>query len=123
MKCGEHAENISGPISVTDISKFTGRVNEESLVSGPVCGSNRATGSGVEELHWRFERRQIPRATTEEGDHSGWIVVIYAYQRKQNLALQRFRNEQAKEGDFTCFYKPTTGRTEFVSISIYFPSE
>ena len=88
-----------------------------------MCGSNRATGIGVEVLDWRLKGRQIPRATTGEGDHSGWIVVIYADQRKQNLALQRFHNEQAKEGDFTCFYKPNRGRTESVSVSIYFPSE
>ena len=32
-----YTENIGGPISVTDISKFTGDANEDSVVSGPVC--------------------------------------------------------------------------------------
>ncbi|CAI8036564.1 hypothetical protein GBAR_LOCUS20485, partial [Geodia barretti] len=86
MKCGELKENISGPISVTDISKFTGDTNEDSVVSGPVCQPNiTETGVSEIELYWQFEGTNIPRATTEEGDRSGWIAVIYADGGKLNL--------------------------------------
>ena len=125
MKCGELKENISGPISVTDISKFTGDTNEDSVVSGPVCQPNiTETGNGEEELlYWEFEGTNISRSTTREGDRSGWIAVIYTDKRKPNLALQRFRNKQVKEGIFTCFYHPGRGRRVSVSVDIYFPSE
>ena len=122
MKCGELKENISGPISVTDISKFTGDTNEDSVVSGPVCVSN-ITSSGREEFYWQFEGMQIPRSTTGEGDLSGWITVISIDGGKPILTLQRVHNKQAKEGNFTCFYVPDRGRTVSVSVSIYFPSE
>ena len=122
MKFGELKENISGPISVTDISKFTGDTNEDSVVSGPVCVSN-ITSSGRAEFYWQFEGTQIPRSTTGEDDLSGWITVIYNGGGKPHLALQRFHNKQAKEGNFTCFYDPDRGGAVSVSVSIYFPSE
>ena len=124
MKCGEDTKNISGPISVTDISKFTGDTNEDSVVSGPVCQPNATeTGFGAEELYWQFEGEEIPRATTGEGDGSGWITVIYTDKKKPSLALQIIHNKQAKEGLFTCFYVPDRGRNVSVSVGIYFPSE
>ena len=124
MKCGEDTKNISGPIRVTDISKFTGDTNEDSVVSGPMCQPNiTVTGVGENDLYWQFEGMNIPRATTGEGDRSGWIAVIYTDQRKLYLALQRFHNKQAKEGLFTCFYVPDRGRNVSVSVGIYFPSE
>ena len=125
MKFGGHTKNISGPISVTDISKFTGGVNEDSVVSGPVCQPNiTETGNGANKLYWRFERTKIPRATTGDSDNiSGWIAVIYTDKRKPHLALQRFRNKQAKEGIFTCIYKPGRIGRLHVSVDIYFPSE
>ena len=86
MKCGEHTENISGPISVTDISKFTGDSDEDSVVSGPVCQPNSTNiGLGKESLFWTFEEREIeiPRSTTEDGDPLGWIAVIYADKKKK----------------------------------------
>ena len=124
MKFGEDTTNISGPISVTDISKFTGGVDEESVVRGPVCVPNTTeTGSGVKFLSWQFEGRQIPRSTTEEGDLSGWVTVIYIDGGKLNIVLQRFHNNQTKEGIFTCFFVPDRGRNVSVSVGIYFPSE
>ena len=124
MKCGEDTKNISGPISVTDISKFTVDSNEDSVVSGPVCQPNiTETGVGEKELYWQFEGTNIPRATTGEGDLSGWTTVIYPDKNKPNLALQRIHNKQAKEGIFTCFYVPDRGRAVSVSVVIYFPSE
>ena len=124
MKCGEDTKNISGLISVTNISKFTGDTNEDSVVSDPVCQPNiTETGVGAEEFYWHFEGMNIPRATTGEGDHSGWTTVIYSDKKKPNLALQRIHNKQAKEGIFTCFYVPDRGRNASVSVGIYFPSE
>ena len=122
MKCGEHMENISGPISVTEIS---GGLNEDSVVSGPVCQPiTQNIGLTRESLFWQFEEREIPRSTTEDGYLLGWIAVIYADQKKPNFALQRFPNKQAKEGFFTCFYKPDKKkRPTSVSVGIYFPSE
>ena len=93
MKCGEHMENISGPISVTEIS---GGLNEDSVVSGPVCQPNTPNiGLTGESLFWQFEEREIPRSTTGDGD-LGWIAVIYPDQKKPNLGLQRFHNKQAR---------------------------
>ena len=124
MKFGGHKKNISGPISVTDISKFTGDSNEDSVVSGPVCLPNTTRiGIGEEELYWRFEGTKIPRSTFGEGGHSGLIAVIYTDKKKPNLALQRFHNEQATEGIFTCFYVHERSRPESLSVGIYFPSE
>ena len=121
MKFGGHTENISGPISVTDISSG---LNEGSVVSGPVCAPNtERTGVGDEELFWYIEGRQIPRSRTGDGDLSGWIAVISIDGGKPILALQRVHNKQAKEGNFTCFYVPDRGRNVSVSVSIYFPSE
>ena len=88
MKCGEHTENISGPISVTDISKFTGGLNEDSVVSGPVCQPNtRTIGIDRESLHWQFEGEEIPRSTTEDGDLLGWIAVIYADKKNSTAKI------------------------------------
>ena len=124
MKYGEDTKNISGPISVTDISNFTGDTNKDSVVSGPVCVPNtERSGVGEEELYWQFEGTNIPRVTRGEGDRSGWITVIYLDKGKANLALQTFHSNQAKEGIFTCFYVPDRGRNIFVSVGIYFPSE
>ena len=124
MKCGEDKKNISGPISVTDISNFTRGSKKDSVVSGPVCQPNiTLAGVGAEEFYWHFEGMNIPRATTGEGDHSGWTTVIYSDKKKPNLALQRIHNKQAKEGDFTCFYVPDRGGNVSVSVGIYFPSE
>ena len=124
MKCGEDTKNISGPISVTDISKFTGDTHEDSVVSDPVCQPNiTETGVGERSLFWQFEGTDIPRVTRGEGNHSGWIAVIYADKRKPSLALQTFHSKQAKEGIFTCFYVPDRGRNVSVSVGIYFPSE
>ena len=124
MKCGEDTTNISGPISVTDISNFTGDTNKDSVVSGPVCVPNtRNIGFGERELYWQFEGTNIPGATSGEGDRSGWITVIYPDKGKPNLALQTFHSKQAKEGIFTCFYVPDRGRNVSVSVGIYFPSE
>ena len=122
MKFGEHTEDISGPISVTDIS---GGLNEGSVVSGPVCVPDTdKTGSKSERIYWQFEEREIPRATTEEDGLSGWITVIYRVKTNLSLALQRFHNHQAKEGNFTCFYRPGPhGRQFSVTVGIYFPSE
>ena len=125
MKFGEHTEDIRGPISITDISKFTGDTNEDSVVSGHVCVPNTTrSGDGEEQLYWELEGRQIPRSTPEDGDLSGWVAVIYTDGKKPNLALQGFQNKQAKEGIFTCFYRPKRhGRIFFIRLGIYFPSE
>ena len=124
MKCGEDTKNISGPIIVTDVSKFTGDSNEDSVVSGPVCQPNiTVTGVGENDLYWQLEGTNIPRATTGEGDHSGWITVIYNDKKKPSLTLQIIHNKQAKEGIFTCYYGPDNVRTVSVSVGIYFPSE
>ena len=122
MKCGEHTENISGPISVTEIS---GGLNEDSVVSGPVCQPNTPNiGIDSESLFWQFEKREIPRPMTEDGYLLGWIAVVYADPKKTNLALQRFPNKQAKEGFFTCFYKPGKNKRPItLSVGVYFPSE
>ena len=122
MKFGEHTENISGPISVTDIS---GGLNEGSVVSGPVCVPNTGrTGSETGRIYWQFEEREIPGATTEEGGLSGWITVIYPVKKNPSLALQRFHNQQAKEGNFTCFYRPGPhGRQFSASVGIYLLSK
>ena len=62
-------QNISGTISVTDITKFTG----DTVVSGPVCQPNAyRSGIGEEELYWQFEGTNIPIAISGEGDHSGF---------------------------------------------------
>ena len=67
MKFGEHTEDIRRPISITDISKFTGDTNEDSVVSGPVCVPNTTrSGDGEEQLYWELEGRQIPRSTPED---------------------------------------------------------
>ena len=124
MKCGERKKIISGPISVTDISKFTGGSNGDSVVSGPVCQPNTDRAAiGESELYWRFNRTKIPRSTTNDGYLSGWIAVIYPDEKKPNLALQRFHNQQVKEGIFTCFYKPEDGARLIDSVVVYFPSE
>ena len=125
MKCGEHTENISGPISVTEIS---GGLNKDSIVIGPVCQPNTPNiGLDKEAFYWKSDKEreiEIPRPTTEDGDLLGWIAVIYADRTKPNLALQRFPNIQAKEGFFTCFYKPDKHKRPIsVSVGIYFPSE
>ena len=93
MKCGEHTENISGPISVTDISQFTGGVNEDSVVSGVVCQPNTRT-IGIDReayyyYNWQFEEREIPRSTTEDGDLLGWIAVIYADKKKTKFSIAK----------------------------------
>ena len=122
MKCGERTENISGPISVTEIS---GGLNKDSVVSGPVCQPDTPnTGLNSESLFWQFEKIEISRSTTEDGDLLGWIAVIYTDKKKPNLALQRFPNKQAIEGFFTCFYKPGENKRPItLSVGIYFPSE
>ena len=66
-------QNISGTISVTYITKFTGDTNEDSVVSGPVCQPNaNRSGIGEEELYWQLEGTNIPIAISGEGDHSGF---------------------------------------------------